>query len=162
MSDGQQIQMGDDDGAVRAELSVIPPDQPAVQPANGSGPTIPHGNDLQQNATDLEVEAVEPIRASAIRYLLQGGRLSAVAATVGVDRTTLWRWSRTPQWRAALSRERQLLQTAIRAQLQALALESVYVVDSALRSQDKALSLKAALAVLRGTGALPGYAESGS
>ena len=162
MSDGQQIQMGDDDGAVRAELSIIPPDQPAVTPQNGARPTIRRCNDMQRDATDLEVEAVEPIQASAIRFLLGGGRLSAVAATVGVDRTTLWRWSRSPGWQAALSRERQLLQTAIRAQLQALALESVYVVDAALRSGDKTRALKAALAVLRGTGALPGYAEPGS
>ena len=162
MSDGQQIQMGDDNGAVQAELSLIPPDTPTVAAANGSRPTIPQRNDLQPNATVLEVEAVEPIQATAIRYLLDGGRLGAVASTIGVDRVTLWRWSRTPEWRAALSRERQLLRTAIRAQLQALALESVYVVDAALRSGDKTLALRAALAVLKGTGALVGHAEPGS
>ena len=162
MKGRQQIQLDSENGAVQAELSVIRPDQPGMMPANGSRPTIPPCNDMQRDATDLEVEAVEPIQASAIRFLLGGGRLSAVAATVGVDRTTLWRWSRSPGWQAALSRERQLLQTAIRAQLQALALESVYVVDAALRSGDKTLALKAALAVLRGTGALPGYAEPGS
>ena len=119
-------------------------------------------NEMQHSATDLEPQEIEPVQAEAIRYLLEGGRLSAVASAIGVDRVTLWRWSRTPQWRAALSRERQLLQTAIRAQLQALALESVYVVDAALRSGDKALALRAALAVLKGTGALVGRAEPGS
>ena len=132
---------------------------PAVPPANGDRPTIPQCNDSQPNATVLEVPTAEPIRATAIRYLLEGGRLSAVAATVGVDRTTLWRWSRTPEWQAAITRERELLHTAVRAQLRALALESVYIVDAALRSEDKALALRAALAVLKGTGALPGHAE---
>ncbi len=150
--------------APRAPTPVVTPrNGGGVSPsANGSRPTTPQRNDSQPNATVLEVETIGPIQATAIRYLLEGGRLSAVAATVGVDRTTLWRWSRSPGWQAALSRERQLLQTAIRAQLQALALESVYVVDAALRSQDKALALKAALALLKGTGALPGYAQSGS
>ena len=137
-------------------------DNPPVPPDNGARSSNPRCNDLQPSVTDLEIEAVEPIQATAIRYLLDGGRLGAVASAIGVDRVTLWRWSRTPQWRAALSRERQLLQTAIRAQLQALALESVYVVDAALRGEDKALALRAALALLKGTGALPGYAESGS
>ena len=143
--------------------AVTPQRNGGVSPsANGSRPTIPQRNDLQPNATDLEVQTIEPIQATAIRYLLDRGRLGAVASAIGVDRVTLWRWSRTPQWRAALSRERQLLQTAIRAQLQALALESVYVVDAALRSGDKALALRAALAVLKGTGALVGRAEPGS
>ena len=129
---------------------------PVVPSGNGSRPTITQCNDLQPNATVLDVEAVEPIQATAIRYLLEGARLTSVAATVGVDRTTLWRWSQTPEWQAAVKRERQLIGTAIRAQLQALALESVYVVDAALRSKDKALALKAALVVLKGVGAFEG------
>ncbi len=148
MSDGQQIRTDGEDGVVQAELSILRPAQPAVPPQNGARPTIRRCNDMQRDATDLEVEAVEPTQATAIRYLLEGGRLSAVAATVGVDRTTLWRWSRTPEWQAAMRRERELLHTVIRAQLQALALESVYVVDAALRSQDKALALKAAFFLL--------------
>ena len=139
------------------------PTQGIVNRRNGGGHLRAlERNEMQHSATDLEPQQIEPVQAEAIRYLLEGGRLSAVASTLGVSRVTLWRWSRTPQWRAALSRERELLETAIRAQLQALALESVYVVDAALRSQDKALALRAALAVLRGTGALPGHAEPGS
>ncbi len=135
---------------------------PVVPSGNGSRPTITKCNDLQPNATVLDVEAVEPLRAEAIRYFLEGARIKAVAAAVGVDRTTLWRWSRTPAWRAAMERERQLIGSAIQVQLQALALDSTYVVDAALRSKDKALAFRAAVLVLKGTGALSGYAEPGS
>lgn len=139
------------------------PTQGIVSRRNGGGHLRAlERNEMQHSATDLEPQQIEPVQAEAIRYLLEGGRLSAVASTVGVSRVTLWRWSKTPEWQDAMTQERQLLETAIRAQLQALALESVYVVDAALRSQDKALALKAALAVLRGTGALPGHAEPGS
>jgi hypothetical protein len=131
-------------------------------PGNGSRPTIPQCNDLQPNATVLDVEAVEPIQATAIRYLLEGARLSTVASTVGVSRVTLWRWSRTPAWQDAMAQERQLIGTAIQSQLQALSMEAVHVVDAILRGPDKRLALRAALAVLAGTGALPGHAGSDS
>lgn len=119
-------------------------------------------NEMQHSATDLEPQEIEPVQAEAIRYLLEGARLTAVAATVGVNRTTLWRWSRTPEWQAAIKRERQLIGTAIQSQLQALSMEAVHVVDAILRGSDKRLALRAALAVLAGTGALPGHAEPDS
>ena len=42
MSDGQQIQTDGEDAAVRAELSVVRPDQPAVTSDNGAG-SVPNG-----------------------------------------------------------------------------------------------------------------------
>ena len=128
--------------------------------ANGSNSISPQCNDLQQDETDLERQELAPPKADAIRYVLEGARISAVASSVGVSRTTLWRWSRTPEWQAAISQERELLRTVVRAQLQTLAAEAIHVVDSALRSHDKRLALRAALAVLRGVGTLPGRVAS--
>ena len=118
-------------------------------------------NALQPDETRPEMQNLEPVQSAALRYFLEGGRLGAVAAAVGVDRTTLWRWLRTPEWRMAVAQERQLLQTAIRAQLLALAAEATQVLDSTLRGPDKRLALRAALAVLQGVGALPGRDNGG-
>jgi hypothetical protein len=128
----------------------------ASRPANDSGPTGSECNDLQQDETDLEGQDLAPLQADAIRYLLEGARLSSVASSLGISRSTLWRWTKTPEWRAAISRERELLRTVVRAQLETLAAESIHVLDSALRGKDKRLALRAALAMLQGIGALPG------
>ena len=132
----------------------------ASRPANGSRPTGSECNDLQPDETDLEGQDLAPLKADAIRYVLEGARLSAVASSVGVSRTTLWRWSRTPEWQAAITRERELLRTVVRAQLQTLAMEAVQALDSAIRGKDRRLALRAALAVLQGIGALPGRDNS--
>ncbi len=138
-----------------SDVSVTPADRASL-PANGSRPAASECNDLQQDETDLEGQDLRQLQAAAVRYLLQGARIGTVASSLGISRATLWRWSQTPEWQEAVARERQLLQTAVRAGLQALAAEAVQVLDSALRSQDKRLALSAALAILRGVGALPG------
>ena len=94
-------------------------------------------------APDLAVQ-----KRRAIPMLLAGKSVSQVAEAIGVDRATVYRWLKEPQFVAERNRQANEMWDSAQARLQGLVHKSIGVVESALDIGD----LKAACAVLKFTG----------
>jgi hypothetical protein len=87
--------------------------------------------------------------------LLAGQTVSDAAKAANVHRTTVYRWLQHPdnyEFRRALRERRHALQAAAWAHLTALVPKAAACVEAALTAGDS----KAALALLKGMGFLPG------
>ena len=91
----RQIQSAGDDSALPAELSALLPDPAAPPSVNGAGevavkalpafhdpptgtrPTSSEFNSLQQDETDPEEMELAPLKAAAVRYVLEGALFEA-------------------------------------------------------------------------------------
>ena len=100
-------------------------------------------------------DGLSPAQQKALLALLEGQTVTAAAQAAGVDRTTVHRWLRHSKhraFRAALEEGRRELRRAMSARLLALLPKAADCLDAALAEGDS----KAALALLKGLGFLPG------
>ena len=109
---------------------------------------------MPQNATpNQEREVLKPEQINALERLLLGETVTAAAKAVGIDRSTLHRWLRKDfEFQAAFNRRKRELAEAVQVRLLSLADKAAAVVGNAVEQGN----LNAALAVLRGIGALSG------
>ena len=98
-------------------------------------------------------EALTPQQIAALERLLAGETVKAVAEAVKIDRSTLHRWLREDfEFQAALNRGKRELAEAVQSRLLTVADKAAAVVGNAVDQGN----LTAALAVLKGLGALSG------
>ncbi len=89
---------------------------------------------------------------NAIDHLLQGKSDRAVAAEVGVSRTTVWEWrNHDPLFIAELNRQRSELWMEARGRLKLMANRALDVLEQQLDGDDPKASLTAAKYILQGT-----------
>jgi len=87
---------------------------------------------------------------NAIDHLLQGKSDRAVAAEVGVSRTTVWEWrNHDPLFIAELNRERSELWMEARGRLKLMANRALDVLEEQLDGDDPKASLTAAKYICR-------------
>jgi hypothetical protein len=104
---------------------------------------------MQQNATPLSAS-----QETAMQALLSGEQITAAAKTAKVNRSTLHRWLKEPEFLAVLNACRSELREAQQHRLARLASSAIEVIEQALEEGDA----RTALAVLRGIGLLDGQA----
>ncbi len=111
---------------------------------------------MPQNATqNEEPEILTPQQIAALERLLAGETVTATAEAVGIDRSTLHRWLREDYlFQALLNQAKRELADATRVRLLRAADKAAEVVGNAVDQGN----LNAALAVLKGLGALSGMA----
>jgi hypothetical protein len=97
-------------------------------------------------------EGLSPSQLKALSALIAGTTITDAADIAGVDRTTVHRWIREPEFCAAHNARRAELRDAVEAKLRALQAKAIEVVESALDGGD----VRTAMGILRGTGALDG------
>jgi hypothetical protein len=107
---------------------------------------------MRQNATPAD-GALTPAQEAALAALLAGQTVTDAAVAAGVDRTTVHRWLKEDfAFQAAFNGGRQELRQALQGRLLALAEKAVGAVEATVSAGDG----KAALALLKGLGLLPG------
>ena len=111
---------------------------------------------MLQNSTEREErETLTPQQIAALERLLAGETVTATAEAVGIDRSTLHRWLREDYvFQARLNQAKRELADATRARLLRVADKAAEAVGNAVDQGN----LNAALAVLKGLGALSGMA----
>jgi hypothetical protein len=105
-------------------------------------------------------EKLAPEQVTALQALVEGVSDEAASERAGVARSTLSRWKGEPAFIARLNSEIQAGWDAHRARLAALQGKALDVVSDSLNSEDPAVSLKAALSVLKLAGERPKGATS--
>lgn len=101
---------------------------------------------MQQNATEIELTEAQEI---ALAALIAGKTDTDAAKEADVDRTTLYRWRKTVNFRAAYNRARREMREAVQARLLALAAKAIDSVEAAIPNDGKL-----ALQLLRDIGIL--------
>lgn len=103
-----------------------------------------------QNGT---VDELSPVQVQAIELLISGTSVTSTAEQIDTSRSTVHRWLREDfTFRAALNRAKRLLVEEFETRLLSLAEAAVRTVEDAVAAGD----MRAALAVLKGTGLLRG------
>jgi len=98
------------------------------------------------NATERnEVQPLDSRQLRAVDLLAAGRTNTEVAAEIGVDRTTVWRWGTDPFFRAELARRRHELWNASADRMRALLPRAFDAFEKALDDGD----WRAALAILK-------------
>jgi hypothetical protein len=96
-----------------------------------------------------------PPQTLALAELVAGATVTRAAEAAGVARQTLYRWLEDDfEFQAALNRAKRHLQDTVETRLLALGEKAAGVLEQALDAGD----VRAAVAVLRGLGALDGHA----
>jgi hypothetical protein len=80
--------------------------------------------------------------------LLSHATHKPAAQSIGIDRSTLYRWQQDPDFRAALSDARRELSSAYTLRLLAIADKAVAALDRALTTGDSSIEIRAAREVL--------------
>jgi hypothetical protein len=111
--------------------------------------------DERQCDTEREPGAADPLdtglspkQEKAVRELVRGKGVVAVARRVGVNRGTLFRWMREPEFVAAMNRWRTSVWEAVRGRMVAVLCDAADAVAKAVRAGDA----RVALAVLEKMG----------
>ena len=110
---------------------------------------------MQQNATGGENERADlpPQQTLVLAALLTGATITAAAEVAEVDRTTVHRWLREDfAFQAVLNAAQRDLRREVASRLDHVVQAAVETISAAVESGD----VRAALAVLRGTGVLAG------
>ena len=98
-------------------------------------------------------ETLTDKQSEAIALLVTGHGITETAQKVGVGRTTLWRWMRKDlAFRAELNRQRNALRETLADRLHGLTDQALSTVEHAVGDGN----VRAALAVLKGSGLLDG------
>jgi len=114
---------------------------------------------MQRHATESGAGDGEltPEQARALAALVGGATITAAGEAAGRDRTTVHRWLREDHgFQAVYNTARADLRREVEAQLDHIVQDAVEAVRGAVRSGD----VRAALAVLKGTGVLSGAAPT--
>ena len=87
---------------------------------------------------------------TAIDCLLSGQNQTQTAASIGIDRITLWRWlTESSQFQVELNRRRADIWQANSERIRALAGRAIDVLESALDSDSETVRLRAAALLLK-------------
>lgn len=86
---------------------------------------------------------------TAVELLLRGLRDQDVAAQLGVDRSTIHRWRRSPRVQRELDRQRRMLWERSAGQIQSLVEPALAVLRKQFNSEDQKSALRAAGVLLR-------------
>jgi hypothetical protein len=107
---------------------------------------------MSQNVT---LQTISPAQSAALRFLVSGGSVTNAALQAGVARETVSRWlHRDPVFIAEMHNARAELASQTRCALEALGMQAVGVLVSAIQNEFvKPWRLKAACAVLKMIGA---------
>jgi hypothetical protein len=89
---------------------------------------------------------------TAITSLLAGQSATEAAAAAGVNRSTLWRWTKDPMFEAALNRRKREIFEQAHSRLAQIAQDALGIIQAAVAGGDA----PTALAVLKGVGLLTG------
>lgn len=81
---------------------------------------------MKRRTTDCNLTTSDP-RERGIDLLLAGSTTTEVGAALGVHRSTVWRWLHEPDVVELMGQLRDELRTAVRARLEAAAVEAVAV-----------------------------------
>lgn len=128
---------------------------PAPQVGADDGEPTAHHGAHQSSTPDGASKGLNPRQLVVLEQLLAGASVTKAAEAAGVDRTTVHRWLREDwAFQAAHHRAQRDLRRAVEARLPHLVEAAVETVQAAVRDGD----VRAALAVLKGLGALPGSA----
>ena len=134
------------------------PSTPSAEPDRGATPP------LQQDATPcnnisaqqqviarylLARNALTERQRNAAELLLQGLSDQEVAAQVGVDRTTIFRWRKTVAFARELDRQRKLRSERAAHQIQAMAVSALGILQRELASDDPKDRMRAVSMLLR-------------
>jgi transposase-like protein len=104
----------------------------------------------REDAAPAPVPGLTARQAGAVALLLAGRTYPAVARSVGVGRTTLYRWRQLPAFRQALlAGQRGMFASAV-ARLSGLTDGAIDQLSRLLRSEDERVVLAACVAVLKG------------
>ena len=128
------------------------PEQTLPEPTTQAAPVLtPHLDPEQNQELAISLDYLSPIMIKAADELARGRRINEVAALLGIDRSTVYRWKvRHPAFIAAVNRRH-------RDMLEGLSFEIGQTVRDAVQEVGKALNSKrnrerrfdAALAILR-------------
>jgi AcrR family transcriptional regulator len=111
---------------------------------------------MQQNATESARADLPPQQTRALAALLEGATITAVADSAGVDRTTVHRWPRDdPDFQAAYNAVKRDLRREVQAGIERAVHRAIETVCAAIEEGD----VRAALAILKGTGVLVGHSS---
>jgi hypothetical protein len=146
-------------------VKLLPAPTPSAQPAEVAPvPASPAVPGMQQNATPCYSEKnpaagdapksrpgeeLTQQQRNAIELLLQGLSDAQVAARIGVDRTTVFRWRKKQAFRRDLERERRLLWRQATKRLQTLVTPALDILHEELAGDDPRTKLRAASILLR-------------
>ena len=105
---------------------------------------------MPRKATDATIE-LKPAQEAALEALLLGDSITGAAAAAGVDRSTIHRWKKEPEFIAAFNRARKEQVDAFACRLWKLSEKAFSTLETALDSGD----VRAAMTVIREFGRLP-------
>ena len=94
---------------------------------------------------ELPHQALAPEKLRAIELLLLGESVTDTVRKLGIDRKTLYRWRKSPQFQAETNRRQKELMESTQQRLRRLSVKAVEVIEKHLDSGD----LKAATALLK-------------
>ncbi len=109
-------------------------------------------NKTGQSTVRTPATSLDAKQILALSQLLQGERPSSVAKHVGVYRSTIWRWLRTPRFAEALAALQDDLTTESRGRVRSLSLDAVEVLGELLDCEDPRIRLAAANSILERAG----------
>ena len=105
----------------------------------------------------------QPRMQRGLDLLLAGATVPDVAREVGVNRSTVWRWTQEPEFAAQLRADRASRRYAVQEAIHAVALEAVAYMATLVRDEaaPPAVRLKAACALLDRAGVSSSGANAG-
>jgi hypothetical protein len=128
---------------------------PAVDPGINAGAAGAHHESPQNSTPHGPAQGLSPKHSIVLKQLLAGATVTKAAMAGGADRSTVHRWLREDAvFQAAYNAARRDLSREVEARLPHLAEMALETVQAAVEKGD----VRAALAVLKGLGALPGAA----
>ena len=106
---------------------------------------------------------LQPQKQRALELLLVGYAVPDTARELGVNRSTVWRWTQEPEFAAELRSERASRRYAVQEAIHSVALEAVAYLAELVRDPEAppAVRLKAACAVLDRAGVMASGKQAG-
>lgn len=113
------------------------------------GIDVPRPRNKPQPTKPTEgIDGLDAKKVAALSLLAFGESPPRVAKTVGVNRTTVWRWTQEPEFAAVLAELHRDLTEIAKKRLRALAQSAVDTLDDLLESDDTRAALGAANSIL--------------
>jgi transposase len=96
--------------------------------------------------------ALSPIQQRAVELLVGGKSIASVARMLNVDRATVYRWKRIPEFECAIANASKEVFDAVNHRLLRLAMKAMATLDRVLTEADTKEAVRAAIAILRALG----------